>query len=130
MTREGLKSLSGLERTIHSKLDDIERLRSLAERTTTLMTGMPRGGGEQDKYNAIICRIWALEKELDADIDAFVDAHTEISAAIARLPDDRERLVLEMRYLCYRSWERIADALEVGVDMIYKIHGRALQHFT
>ena len=128
MTREQLKGIRLADQRINSKLDKIEQLRSLAERTTTLMTGMPRCVGDQDKYNAIICRIWALEKEIDADIDAFAEMHRAASDAIDALENERERIVLEMRYLCYRSWGRIAREMEIPERTVYWLHGQALKH--
>lgn len=128
MTKEQLKGLSALERGINGKLDDLERLRSLAERTTTLMTGMPRGGGQQDRYNSIICRIWAIEKELDADIDAYVDTHKAISDALDGIADDRERLVLRMRYLNCWSWGKIVQEMREPERTIYWLHGQALKN--
>lgn len=128
MTREQLGRVRLLDQRINSKLDRIEQLRSLAERTTAAITGMPRGGRDADRYNAIICKIWALEKEVDADIDAFVDMHTTVSAAIERLEDERERLVLEMRYLNYRPWERIVQEMGEPERTVYWLHGQALKH--
>ena len=127
MTKEQLKRIRLSDKRIDNKLDQIERLRSLAERTTTIITGMPRGGGQQDRYNAIICRVWALEKEVTEDIDNFVDMVRAARTEIESLPDEQEKAVLEARYLCYRSWERIASDLELPEKTIYNIHGRALK---
>jgi hypothetical protein len=98
MTKEQLKRIRLSDKRIDNKLDQIERLRSLAERTTAVITGMPRSGGQQDRYNAIICRVWALEKEVVEDIDNFVDMVRAAKSEIESLPDEQEKTVLEARY--------------------------------
>ena len=34
---------------------------------------------------------------------------------------------LEMRYLCYRSWEQIAVDMSYCIDNVYRLHRKALR---
>ena len=40
-----------------------------------------------------------------------------------------DQLILEMRYLTYKSWREIAEALELDDRYVYKLHGLALRAF-
>lgn len=53
----------------------------------------------------------------------------EIGHQINMLEDTNERLVLRYRYLVCMPWDEIAGRLHYSIRYVYKIHGRALQHF-
>jgi DNA-directed RNA polymerase specialized sigma subunit len=44
------------------------------------------------------------------------------------LPDARERVILELRYLAFKDWASIADALGLHVRQVYRLHDEALKH--
>ena len=72
-------------------------------------------------------RIVDLEREINRDIDRLVDLKREIMAAIRSVDNSKYRLVLEKRYLCYRTWEQIAADTGYNVRYLYRIHGEALK---
>ena len=52
-----------------------------------------------------------LEREVDEEIDRLVDLKAEIMKTIGQVPNDRERVVLELRYLAFKDWASIAGTL-------------------
>ena len=52
-----------------------------------------------------------MEHEVDEAIDGLVELKGNIMKAINRVPDERERVVLELRYLAFKDWAAIADTL-------------------
>ncbi len=129
-TKDYLRQIRYTDKRIHDKLEEVEQLRSLAERTTTVLTGMPRSHGEQDRYNTIFARIWALEEEINGEIDRLVDLKTEVRRRIEAIPDERYKTILSAKYLCYQTWEQIADGMGFqDVRNVYYLHGRALWAF-
>ena len=40
----------------------------------------------------------------------------------------RERVILELRYLAFKDWASIADALGLHVRQVYRLHDEALKH--
>ena len=124
--KEFLSKIHAVDKRINNKLDQIEGLRSLLERVTPVLTGMPRGG-QKDTSN-IVDRIWRLEAAVTDDIDLFVDMVQETRKAIERMDSEFEKYILEARYLVYWSWDKIAEDYGVSVDTIHRAHGRALQN--
>lgn len=116
-----------LDKRIDSKLEQIDRLRSLSERVTTTLSFSPKGAGGANRTEYCIERIWQLEKEVTEDIDRLVDMKSGIRGAIDEVKNDKYKLLLECRYLCGDTWERIAEKMEIGVRWVYELHGRALQ---
>ena len=129
-TKEYLNKLRTLDKQIDSKLEQIDRLRSLAERVTTTLSFTPKGAGGANRTDYCIERIWQLEKEVTEDIDRLVDMKSGIRGAIERVENDKYRLLLEYRYLCGNTWEQIAEKMRIDLRWVYRMHGRALQEIT
>jgi DNA-directed RNA polymerase specialized sigma subunit len=125
--KEYLNQARMLDKRIDSKLEQVERLRALAERTTTVLSSQPKGAGGANRTEYCIERIWQLEKEVTEDIDILVDMRQDIRGAIEGMENDRYKLLMECRYLCGNTWEQIAEKMEIEVRWVYELHGRALQ---
>ena len=50
------------------------------------------------------------------------------SSTLSPVPDARERVVLELRYLAFKDWASIADALGLHIRQVYRLHDEALKH--
>jgi len=74
-----------------------------------------------------IIRLMEEEESLNAAIDQLVDLKRKISGVLEQIHAPDCQLLLELRYLCYRSWEEIAEVMCMHIRTVYKIHGRALQ---
>lgn len=51
----------------------------------------------------------------------------DIIEAIYAVPDKVFQSILQMRYMRYYHWERIAKEMNYTLDYIYELHGKALQ---
>jgi len=104
-----LKRYINLDREIDRKLEEVARLRSKLTRVTEVFTAEPRGGGSiYGKTEEILAKIVDLEKEIDADVDRLIAVRDNIKSVIEVVEDDRERLLLQYRYLDGRTFEEIA----------------------
>lgn len=56
-----------------------------------------------------------------------MDLKAEIKKVIDGVENIECRLILELRYLCFRSWEEIAVEMDYSIDYVFKIHRRALE---
>ncbi len=74
----------------------------------------------------VITKIIDLEAEINADIDRLVDLKQEIVAVIKAVNNYEYQMLLELRYLCFKTWEQIAVEMNYGIDNIYKLHTKAL----
>lgn len=129
-TKDYLNQARSLDKRIDSKLEQVERLRSLAERTTTLLSWAPKGQSNENRTEYCIQKIWELEKEINAGIDELIDLKREIGAVINTVPTDQYRMLLEYRYLSCKTWEDIAKAMDYDLRWIYRMHGSALQELS
>lgn len=124
---KGLKRYINLDREIERKLEEVARLRSKLTRVTEVYSTEPRGGGSiYGKTEEILAKIVDLEREIDADVDRLISIRDNIKAIIEAVEDDRERLLLQYRYLDGKTFEKIAVEMHYSWRQIHRLHSRAL----
>jgi DNA-directed RNA polymerase specialized sigma subunit len=125
---EYLEQAYRMREYIAAKEEQLEQLRTAAERVTMGSYDRPVGGGGYggNAREAVICKIADLESELVKDIGQMVDAMRRVQRAIETVDDRTMRLLLEMRYLNFRTWEDISDALCYCERHIYRLHAEAV----
>lgn len=117
-----------ISQSIDAKLEQIEELKSLAQKITVGPFSESHGsGGYTDRVGRTTARIIDLENEINREIDRLIDVKTEIWELIYTLPDSTERVILERHYLLHEGWERIADKLGYSSRHITRLHNRALE---
>ena len=123
-----LRRATVLDMQIDAAFERIQQLRALAERRTAAYGREKVGGsGAADRRMDVVARIVDAERELDAQIDHMLALREEIREVIGRVPDDRMRVLLELRYLNGHTWEVIAEEMNYTTRNIYNLHGAALK---
>ena len=125
--KEYLNQAKTLDQRINVKLDRVSRLRAMTQKITASLDGeqVSRTRNVTSLEDAII-RLMEDEESLNAAIDRLVDLKREVSGVLKQIDDTDCQLLLELRYLCYRSWEEIAEVMHMHIRTVYKVHGRAL----
>lgn len=120
-----LQQYTELDKIINQKMHEYERIKSIAEKCTSLVSGMPRGGS-YDRTDIYI-RLTELNDEINNMIDMYVDMGREIEGAISTVQNETLRDLLIHRYMRGLKWERVAEEIGQTVPMTkIKLHGRAL----
>ena len=129
--KEYLDQAYRLDQRINSKLEQVLSLRELTTKATATMSDMP-GGGSRNVYRMqeIIGKIVDLENEINADIDALVDLKREMVATIKAVTDSECQTLLELRFLCFKTWEQIAVEMNYSIQHIYRLRDKALKMIT
>ena len=128
--KEYLSQARYLDARINTKIKQLEALNTLATSATSVLTGMPHSPNKAtSKMADIVDKIVDLQAEINRDIDALVDLKGEMRSKLEMVPAEDYKAILEMRYLCFMSWEQIASNLGLSVPYTYKPHDRALKGF-
>ena len=126
--KEYLGQAYRLDQRINSKLEQVMSLRDLATKaTSTLSDVAPSGTRNVHRMEDIIVKIVDLENEINRDIDNLVDLKREMVSVIKAVTDPELQTLLELRYLCFKSWEQIAVEMKHGIDNVYKLHQKAVK---
>ncbi len=125
--REYFSKAYRIDQRISSKLEQLESLNALATKVTTTLTGMPRNPNHATSTMADrIAKIIDLQEEINQDIDNLVDLKREIMTIIKSIENTEYQTLLEKRYLCFLTWEKIAVDLCYSIHHLYKMHNAAL----
>jgi len=126
--KEYLGQAYRLDQRINSKLEQVLSLRDLTKMATATMSDMPCSVSPfVYKMQDIIVKIVDLENEINADIDQLVDLKREMVGVIKAVENPEYQTLLELRYLCFKTWEQIAVNMDYGIDNVFKLHQKALK---
>ena len=126
--KEYLSRYAAAERHIQFLEERKERWRRRSMRVTPQYGPASGGGsGPSDPVGDAVIKMYAVEKEIIAQIDKAADLLREIRAVIDAVPDATQREVLERRYIGMQSLERIAVEMNYSYRQVVRLHGYALQ---
>ena len=117
-----------LDARINSKIEQVSRLHELATKATSTLSDMP-GSATRNTHRMedTIIKIIDLENEINKEIDRLVDLKTEMTRIIGSVQNIEYQRLLELRYLCFRSWKQIADEMGYSKQHIFRLHNDALE---
>ena len=124
--KEYLSQYKGLNGSINAKLEQVGELRRKAQTVSSGSSDGAHSSTPRDRIGEITARIVDLEREINEDIDRSIDLQREIRAAIATVPDEHLRHLLELKYINCLTLEEIAVRMGYCYMQICRLHGKAL----
>ena len=126
--KEYLGQAYRLDQRINSKLEQLESLNNLATKCTSTLTWMPRNPNRNTAMvSDAVAKIVDLQAEINRDIDLLVDLKCDMVRIIKNVDNAEHQTLLELRYLCFKTWEQIAVHMNYCIDIVYRIHRKALR---
>jgi len=130
-TKEYLSQTWRINSLINAKIEQVQSLRDLATKATSTLSDVPPSGSQNaHRMEDIITKMIDLENEINADIDVLVTLKSDIGTAIKSLDNADYKVLLELRYLCFKTWEEIAACMHYALRNIHYIHGKALKEIA
>lgn len=129
--KQYLKKAYRLNEMINSDLAELDELKRLSTSISSpSLSGMPSSGTKSNEAPFAKCvqKIIDLEREIDAEIDRFVDLKKEIRDVINTAPTYEQRLVLKYRYIEFLKWEAVASKIDLSLKQVHRIHNEALKN--
>ena len=115
--KEYLNQAREIDALIHSKLRELDYWRDLSRRIS--------GSHFEEQHNPnrpsdapfarCICKIDELERDISHMVDEYVDLQKSVSQAIDCVENNQEKLLLRYRYIDGRTWQKIAELLDVSL---------------
>lgn len=129
--KEYLNQAYWLDRRIDSKLEQLSALKDMATKTTSVMSDdVVSHTRNVHSMQDVIAKIIDMQAEINADIDQLVDLKREIMQVVKEVQNPEHQTLLELRYLCFKSWEDVAEELGYNVRHIYRLHDEAVEQIT
>jgi hypothetical protein len=114
---------------IEALIEERQRLRSLAEKTTVSFEndGSAAGSRNTDKLPEAVEKIMEIEEEIGKRVSALAIMRLDIYNTICKVPDGKSRVLLLKRYIGGESFERIAADMGYTYNHICKnLHSQGL----
>lgn len=127
---EFLKKVLNSSRTMESKIEQFMRMQNVAQRITTAINGTPTIS--QKSYSKIenaVTEVINSSEAIGEEIANYWEMYFKAKAEIGKVKEERERLLLEYKYLSMKSWSEIAKTMNLAKRYVYRLHGKALQSF-
>ena len=129
--KEYLNQAYWLDRRIDSKLEQLSALKDMVTKTTSAMTDdVVSHTRNVHSMQDVIAKIIDMQAEINADIDRLVDLKSEIMHVIKAVRNPEHQTLLELRYLCFKSWEYVAEQMGYNVRHIYRLHDEAVEQVS
>ena len=125
--KEYLSQAKFLDQRINSKIQQVASLNNLATKVTSTLTGMPHNPNHATStMEETISKIVDFQAEINSDIDRLVDLKKALFTTIKAVGNTEYQTILEKRYLCFQSWEKISAEMGYDLRWLYRLHGKAL----
>jgi hypothetical protein len=117
-----------IDQRINSKIEQVQSLRDFAAKASSTLSDIPPSKGTRNVHRMedIIVKMMDLESEINKDLNRLVDLKHEIVTVIKCVESPELQTLLELRYLCFRTWEQIAVEINFDLRWVHRLHKRAL----
>lgn len=126
MTKYELMQYRRILKNIEKLEEKLLEINTQLQRITTCYTlvSVSRTGG-RDVMGELIVKKIEVEEEINRKLQESYRKLNEIEKAIEKL-DEREKLLMRLRYIQGKSWAEICDEMGYSWRQIHRIHKEAL----
>ena len=108
--------------------DELDRLREASVRATSRLSAVPPSGpANPGAREDAMLRVVDTEAKLAEVIGHIGEVLAARLALIERLPDERHKTLLTLRYINGWAWERIGYEMHYERTQVFDIHNQALR---
>lgn len=128
--KEFLNSVSHSFLLLNSKIEQLACLQDTVSRLNAVINGTPSVSDKSfSRIESAVTNALQYSASVADAVSDFLVLHKSAVNDIAKIPNMDERLILEYRYLAFKSWSDISAIMHVSLRYLYKLHGHALDSF-
>ena len=131
-TKEYLRQTFKLDAQINSLIQEIETMEAKATKVTTLLNPdrVEKSTGVcTNSQESLVVKMVDYKNLVNKKVDELIDLKINILAAIGKIDNPDQRMVLMLRYVNLKYFEQIAVDMNYSYRTVLRIHGSALQSF-
>ena len=124
-----LEQIRLIDKEINQMLNELERIRCSLMRSPQLKQVSVREskvGLKDDVYIKMI----EYNDKINQKVDELIDTKKKVFDIIEQIKDQKQRLILKMRYVDCEKWEDIEQELHVSKNTMHRIHRKAIKEFN
>jgi hypothetical protein len=117
-----------IDQRINNNIEQIHSLRELATKATATLTDVKVSGTRNvSRMEDAIVKMVELESDINEDVARLVALKREIVSVVNRVDNPSYQTLLSLRYLCFKTWEQMAEKMNYSIQHLHRIHGGALE---
>jgi DNA-directed RNA polymerase specialized sigma subunit len=126
ITKEQLATIPHIDQMITSKHNQMVQLQEMAlcVQSSNLLSERVQSSRNPDPMRTAD-RAMDMAAEIQEDINELLALRTEAAALFKSLPE-RDKTLMELRYLEGLTWKTVADRMNYSIRQIFNIHGSIL----
>ncbi len=125
--KEYLNQAYRIDQRIKNKLQQVSAMRELLTQTSARLSDMPGNPNkDRSKLEDTMVKIVDMENEINSDIDRLVSLKQQIMWTIKKVEKPEYQMILESRYLCFKTWEEIAVDTGHSIRQTYRLRDEAI----
>ena len=109
MNKRELSQLYFLNKDIEWRRQKVEQLENEAQRVTTQLSDMPKGGGFQDRLSKLVAQIVDEKKMILFKLEEIQIERRRLEYYISSIAEPKIRVYMQCRYLDGLSWQQVAN---------------------
>lgn len=107
--------------------EEVEQLRSRAYKVTASLSGMPGGTSDGQSIPRAVEQILEAQHELEVQIEQCIVIRREVSEAIEKVTNPRDKEILRRRYILIQRWEFIAVEMHLEYRWVTRRHRHSIE---
>lgn len=121
-----LKSAAAWQKMLEEDYMELQRLRDNANKITPTYSQAPACSGFGQKLERNVILVIEQEQLIQEHMHNLLEALQEVRQLVDLVEKPELRIVLQMRYLNYKTWEQIATELGYSRRQVHNLHSRVL----
>lgn len=126
--KEYLKQIRSIALTVKRIQSDLEQLKTDAESVSINLDGMPKATGNNDRLVRLAIKMSEYNNMLQEELTTLLDERVKADKIIKTLPLKQQTVLIEY-YFHVKTWEQIAEEMEISLRHCHRLHGNALYNF-
>lgn len=126
--KEYLLQIKDRRDRIRILLEEIEQLRTDAEKVSIDLDGMPHNNGKTS-FEKLAIQLAEAESKLTEEMSDLWSQTMKAHSLIGQMSSPQRQQILTKRYLQGQRWEQIAYEMHFSWNHCFRVHGLALSEF-
>ena len=121
-----LKQIRLIDLEIKTKMEELDRLNNSFLKSPSLKEINVQESKVSLKDDAYV-KIINLNDYINDKVDKLIELKYQLIQAIEQLDNSRERTIIWMKYISSKSWDEIAEELQISKTTLFMLHDEAVK---
>ena len=121
-----LKQIRLIDLEVKTKMEELDRLNNSFLKSPSLKEINVQESKVSIKDDAYV-KIINLNDYINDKVDKLIELKYQLIQAIEQLDNSRERTIIWMKYISSKSWDEIAEELQISKTTLFMLHDEAVK---